>query len=151
MLVCIEFKGRQDPGAREETQVNDMFSAPWLARFGEMWNAEPELSGALGRIGFDATIGYGFKGDNDPRGVLIVKDGMVVAARLYSGELLDWDLRADADTWQSWLTQPPGMVSLGMAYTTSRLQFVVGDYAAIIKDPRMAVPFMKSFSVMARA
>jgi hypothetical protein len=134
----------------EDSQVDEMFSARWLARFGELWNAEPGLADALGRIGFDASIGYGFTGDNDPRGVLVVKNGRVDAARVYGGELLDWDLRADAETWQSWLSQPPGMVGLGIAYTTSRLQFVVGDYAVMIKDPRMAGPFMKSFSVMAR-
>lgn len=130
--------------------MDELFSEPWMARFRTLWNAEPELSGALGRIGFDATIGYGFKGENDPRGVVIVKNGAVVEARDYAGELLDWDLRADHETWQSWLANPPGMISLGMAYTTSKLQFVIGDYAAMIKDPRMAGPFMKSFAVMAR-
>lgn len=130
--------------------MQDLFSDRWLARFGDAWNAEPELSEALGRFGFDAAIGYGFKGEDRPRGVLIVRDGKVVATKPFSGESLDWDMRADANTWESWRDQPPGMVGLGMAYTTSKLQFVVGDYAAMIKDPRMAGPFMKSFAVMAR-
>jgi hypothetical protein len=30
------------------------------------------------------------------------------------------------------------------------MKFKVGDYSAMIKDPRMAGPFIKSFSVMAR-
>jgi hypothetical protein len=30
------------------------------------------------------------------------------------------------------------------------MKFKVGDYSAMIKDPRMADPFIKSFSVMAR-
>ncbi|MFN3868332.1 MAG: hypothetical protein ACK4MF_04625 [Hyphomicrobiaceae bacterium] len=124
-------------------EVKDLFSDRWLARFAEAWNSEPELTDALGRISFDATIGYGFKGEERPRGVVVVRDGRVVAT-------LDWDMRAEPSTWQSWLDEPPGMMSVGMAYTTSKLQFVVGDYAAMIKDPHMAGPFMKSFAVMAR-
>jgi hypothetical protein len=35
-----------------------------------------------------------------------------------------------------------------MAYTTGKMKFAVGDYSAMLKDPRMAGPFIKSFSVM---
>ena len=131
-------------------QVKDLFSDRWLARFAEVWNSEPELTDALGRISFDASIGYGFKGEERPRGVVIVRDGRIVTTKPFTGEPLDWDMRAEPSTWMSWLDEPPGMMGVGMAYTTSKLQFVVGDYAAMIKDPRMAGPFMKSFAVMAR-
>jgi len=40
------------------------------------------------------------------------------------------------------------MAGLGMAYATRKLKFQVGDYGAMIKDPRMAGPFIKSFSAM---
>jgi alpha-beta hydrolase superfamily lysophospholipase len=40
------------------------------------------------------------------------------------------------------------MAGLGMAFTTGKMKFNVGDYFAMIKDPRMAMPFIKSFSVM---
>jgi hypothetical protein len=46
------------------------------------------------------------------------------------------------------IASPPGMMGLGMAFTTGKMKFVVGDYTAMIKDPRMAGPFIKSFSVM---
>ncbi|MGD9785160.1 MAG: hypothetical protein AB7E80_09295 [Hyphomicrobiaceae bacterium] len=128
----------------------ELFSPVWMAGFREAWNREPELIDALGRIGFDALIGYGFRGESGPRGLLKVRNGKVVEARAYKGERLDWDLRADPDTWSDWFRSPPGMISIGMAFTSSRLQFVVGDYAAMIKDPRMAGPFLKSFAVMAR-
>ena len=128
----------------------DLFSPAWMERFREGWNAEPALAGALGKIGFNSIIGYGFRGEQTPRGVLVVDNGVAVRAKAYSGERLDWDLRADPETWASWLEQPPGMVSLGMAYASSRLQFVTGDYVTMIKEPSMAGPFMKSFSVMAR-
>lgn len=127
-----------------------LFSPEWMARFRDAWNAEPALAGALGKIGFDSTIGYGFRGEATPRGILIIENGRATAAKGYDGEALDWDLRADPDTWQEWLAEPPGMVSLGMAYASSRLQFVTGDYVTMIKEPSMAGPFMKSFSVMAR-
>jgi hypothetical protein len=35
-----------------------------------------------------------------------------------------------------------------MAYTRGKLKFEVGDYGAIVKDPRMVGPFIKSFNVM---
>ncbi len=49
------------------------------------------------------------------------------------------------------MSKPPGMMGLGMAFTSRKMKFVVGDYSAMIKDPRMAKPFIKSFSVMGRA
>jgi len=43
------------------------------------------------------------------------------------------------------------MTGLGLAVTTGKLKFNSGDFKAMIKDPRMATPFVKSFSVMGRA
>ena len=128
----------------------DLFSAEWMAGFQNAWNAEPELAGELAKIGFNSNIGYGFKGEDAPRGILVVENGVATGAGAYAGQPLNWDLRADAATWQGWISKPPGMMGLGMAYTSKKLQFAVGDYAAMVKDPRMAGPFMKSFSVMAR-
>ncbi|EDN71774.1 hypothetical protein BGS_0839 [Beggiatoa sp. SS] len=42
------------------------------------------------------------------------------------------------------------MASLGAAYVSGKLKFKTGDYGAMIKDPRMAGPFVKSFTVMGR-
>jgi hypothetical protein len=85
------------------------------------------------------------------RGVLTVENGKAVAGNAYAGEALSWDIRASADQWQKWVKDPPGMMKLGMAFTTGKMKFKVGDYGAMIKDPRMAGPFIKSFSVMGRA
>lgn len=128
----------------------DLFSEEWMTGFQAAWNAEQELAGELAKIGFNSTIGYGFKGEDAPRGILVVENGQATRAGAYAGEPLNWDLRADDATWQGWISKPPGMMGLGMAYTSKKLQFAVGDYAAMIKDPRMAGPFMKSFAVMAR-
>jgi hypothetical protein len=40
------------------------------------------------------------------------------------------------------------MASMGMAVTMGKLKFVKGDFSAMIKDPRMATPFVKSFALM---
>jgi len=129
--------------------VAELFSAEWMAGFREAWNAEPALAGELAKIGFNSTIGYGFKGEPTPRGVLVIENGTATHGGAFDGEEVNWDLRADQGTWEGWIRKPPGMMGLGMAYTSKKLQFAIGDYAAMIKDPRMAGPFMKSFAVMA--
>ncbi|MBF0471067.1 MAG: SCP-2 sterol transfer family protein [Gammaproteobacteria bacterium] len=127
-----------------------MFSDEWMKRFMEEWNKEPDLSDALAKIDFSSTIGYGFDGDAQPTGVLVVEKGKGVAAGAYNGEELNWDLRASADNWEKWAKKGVGMAGLGMAYASRKLKFNVGDYSAMVKDPRMAGPFIKSFSVMSR-
>ena len=42
------------------------------------------------------------------------------------------------------------MTGLGLAVTTGKLKFKVGDFKAMISDPRMAGPFIKSFGAMGR-
>jgi len=129
----------------------DLFSDDWMKSFMEQWNTEPELSDALAEIGFNTTLAYGFDGEEQPRGVLQVENGKAVSAGAYAGEELNWDLRATEEQWRKWVAKPPGMMALGMAYTSRKLKFNLGDYAAMIKDPRMAGPFIKSFAVMGRA
>lgn len=126
----------------------DLFSDEWMKSFMDAWNKEPELSDALAKIDFDSVIGYGFQGDDGPTGVITVEKGKVTAAGAYNGESLSWDIRAKPANWEKWLNKGVGMAGLGMAYTTGKMKFIVGDYMAMVKDPRMAGPFIKSFSVM---
>ncbi|MCU0568739.1 MAG: SCP-2 sterol transfer family protein [Oculatellaceae cyanobacterium Prado106] len=128
----------------------DLFSPEWMQAFGEQWNAEPELIGELAKIHFHSVIGYGFEDAPHPTGVITVQAGKVVAAGAYEGQTLNWDLRADRDHWHQWLTKGLNMMGLSMAYMTRKLQFRTGDYRAMITDPRMAAPFIKSFTVMSR-
>jgi len=128
----------------------ELFSAEWISKFVDEWNNEPELAIELGKIGFSSTIGYGFDGDENSKVVITVQNGQAISGANYNGEELNWDLRASAEHWQKWLTKPPGMMGLGMAYTSRKLKFNKGDYGAIVKDPRMAGPFIKSFAVMGR-
>jgi hypothetical protein len=126
----------------------DLFSDDWMKGYMDAWNNEPELADALAEINFSSVIGYGFQGDDTPAGVMTVENGKVVSAGAYNGETLNWDIRAKPDNWNKWLSKGIGMAGLGMAYTTGKMKFVVGDYSAMLKDPRMAGPFIKSFSVM---
>ncbi len=130
--------------------MTDLFSPEWMQAFGEQWNSESDLADALAKIHFNSVIGYGFEQDSDPLGVLVVQDGHVIAAGKYDGQPLNWDLRADRTQWQQWITKGLNMMGLSMAYMSRKLQFRVGDYTAMIKDPRMAGPFIKSFAVMSR-
>jgi hypothetical protein len=127
-----------------------LFSDDWMVDFGNAWNDEAELGDALAKIGFNSNIGYGFEGAEPPSGVLCVENGYVVKAGSYSGEALNWDLRASPEDWEKWCQKGIGMVALGMAYTTGKLKFKVGDYGAMIKNPAMAGPFIKSFGVMGK-
>jgi hypothetical protein len=125
-----------------------LFSPQWMQSYAQKWNADPELADALAKIDFNATIGYGFKGDDRPQSVLVVENGQAVSAGAYTGQPLNWDLRADLKDWQKWLASGLTMLGLSAAYVSGKLKFVVGDYASMIKDPRMVGPFIKSFTVM---
>lgn len=127
----------------------ELFSEEWMKSYMEEWNKESELSDALARISFNSNIAYGFIEDDKPRGILIIKNGKASEAGLYNGEELNWDLRASKENWEKF-TKGMGMAGLGMAYMGGKLKFKVGDYTAMIKDPRMASPFVKSFTVMGR-
>ncbi|MES9899768.1 MAG: SCP-2 sterol transfer family protein [Sedimenticola sp.] len=129
----------------------ELFSQDWMASFAEQWNADTELTGALAQISFSSVIGYGFEGDDQPSGVLVVENGTAASGGAYNGEALNWDIRCSDAQWKKWIGKPPGMMGLGMAFTSGKMKFKVGDYASMLKDPRMAGPFIKSFSVMGRA
>jgi len=128
----------------------DLFSSEFMAGFRDGWNNEPELADVLAKIDFNSTIGYGFDDEHDPKGVLIIENGKAVKGETYTGQKLNWDLRASQDQWGKWIAKPPGMVGLGLAYTSRKIKFKVGDYGAMVKEPRMAGPFIKSFAVMGR-
>ena len=130
--------------------MSELFSNDWMAGFAAEWNGDPALAGALAEIGFASTIAYGMKGDPAPKGVLVVAEGKVTRAGAYAGEPVNWDIRCTPEHWAKWMGKPPTMMDLGVAYTTGKMKFDVGDYAAMIKDPRMAGPFIKSFAAMSR-
>ena len=125
-----------------------LFSDDWMVDFGNAWNDEKDLGDALAKIGFNSTIGYGYDGEEKPRGYIKVENGYVTSAGAYAGEALNWDLRASPDDWEKWCKSGIGMMALGLAYSTGKLKFKTGDYGAMVKNPAMAGPFIKSFAVM---
>jgi hypothetical protein len=135
---------------KQRRVMMELFSDEWMKKYMDEWNNESALSDELEKIGFNSTIAYGFDGEDQPRGIISIENGKAVSAGAYQGEETNWDLRARLDTWKSWMEKEMGMMGLGAAYTTRKLKFISGDYKAMIKDPRMAGPFIKSFSVMGR-
>ena len=128
----------------------DLFDADWMATYMTEWNNESDVADALAKIDFNSVIGYGFDGDDTPIGIITIENGIAVSAGAYDGEELSWDLRASRASWEKWIKKGIGMMGLGMAYTSRKLKFQVGDYSAMLKDPRMAKPFIKTFTVMGR-
>lgn len=128
----------------------DIFAEEWMKKFMDEWNNEPELVNELSNIDFNSTIAYGFDNEDTPRGVLTIEKGKAVSGAGYEKQELNWDIRASKEHWQKWINKPPGMMGLGIAYTSRNMKFNKGDYTAMIKDPRMAGPFIKSFAVMGR-
>lgn len=128
----------------------ELFSDQWMKKYMTEWNNESSLSDELEKIGFNSIIAYGFDGEEHPRGIISIVNGKVASAGAYNGEEAHWDLRAMPVNWESWMGKEMGMMGLGAAYTTRKLKFASGDYKTMIKNPRMAGPFIKSFSVMGR-
>lgn len=127
-----------------------LFDDTWMKGLQTQWNAEPGLYDALAKINFNSVIGYGFKGEDQCIGFVEIENGQCTDAGAYDGRVLNWDLRADQSNWEKWLKKELGMTGLGLAYATGKLKFAVGDYKAMISDPRMAGPFIKSFAAMGR-
>ncbi|WP_010476061.1 hypothetical protein [Acaryochloris sp. CCMEE 5410] len=81
---------------------------------------------------------------------MTIENGRAIAAGSYTDQTLNWDLRANPADWQKWQAKGLNMIGLSMVYMSGKLKFEVGDYASMIKDPRMVGPFLKSFAVMGR-
>lgn len=126
----------------------ELFSSDWMNELKDNWNAEPDVKDKLAAIGFNSIITCGFKDEDQPRGVFVVENGECVRAGDYDGETPDWDMRANRKDWMKWVEKGIGLTGMGMAYTTGKLKFKSGDYGAMIKNPAMAGPFVKSFGLM---
>ena len=130
--------------------MSDLFDDAWMKSFQEIWNNDPDLKDALAEISFNSVIGYGFPGDDQATGFIDVQNGEIVDAGTYDGRDLSWDIRADKKNWDKWVSNGIGMAGLGSAFTFGKLKFKVGDFKAMLKDPRMAGPFIKSFGAMGK-
>ncbi|VAW66249.1 hypothetical protein MNBD_GAMMA11-570 [hydrothermal vent metagenome] len=128
----------------------NLFGNDWMSKYKDEWNKDPYLAKKLNEIKFTSTIGYGFPDEPRPRACIVIKNGYVVEAGNYTGQPLNWDLRAKQTHWEEWINREVSSTGLGLAWSTGKLKFIKGDYKEMIKSPAMSSPFIKSFSAMSR-
>lgn len=129
----------------------DLFSPEWAVKYKDIWNSAEGIAAELKRSGFSSIVAFGMQDEEQPRCVLTVSDGQVMTIGPHKGESINWDLRATPDYWEHLLEKPPGLMKLGLAYTSRKLKFRKGDYAAMVKDPTLSTAFVKSFALMSKA
>lgn len=129
----------------------ELFSSEWAQKYQQVWNGAGGIADELRKIGFSSVVAFGLDGEDQPRCVLTISEGQIVSAGPPKGEAINWDLRADRDEWDKLLAKPPGLMKLGLAYTSRKLKFKKGDYAAMIKDPSLSSAFVKCFALMSKA
>jgi len=125
-----------------------IFSDTWMQAFAKLWNADKEMIEKLSEANFTAVIGFGFTRDDMPVGIVEVKDGAIIYAGDFKSQTIDWDIRANMDAWEEWLTKGFGFNKLGVAVSSGKLQFLAGDYRQMIRNPNMAGPFLRHFELM---
>ena len=129
----------------------ELFSTDWAQKYKEIWNSNEGIAEDLGRSGFNSVVAFGMDGESEPRVVLTISNGQIMSAGIHNGEDLKWDLRASAEEWDALVAKPPGLMKLGLAYTSRKLKFNKGDYAVMIKDPSLSAAFVKCFALMGKA
>jgi len=130
--------------------MSELFGETWMQAFALLWNTDPEITNALYEQRFNANIGYGLTEARHPIGVLIIVQGKVKSAGLYQGEPLDWDVRASIEDWENWLNKGLGLARLGMMLVHKKLQFQTGDARQILRTPRLATAFLRTFDLMSQ-
>ena len=128
----------------------DLFSNEWSQAFKDAWNADDEITTSLQRAGFNSVVAFGLVESEAPAFTMTIQDGMVSSINTAALDDVKWDIRATNDDWLSLIVKPPGLMKLGIAYTSRKLRFTKGDYATMIKDPSLAGAFVKSFALMGK-
>ncbi len=129
----------------------ELFSTDWAQKYKDIWNSNEGIAEDLGRSGFSSVVAFGIEEEVEPRVVLTISNGQIMSAGMHNGEELNWDLRATPKEWDVLVAKPPGLMRLGLAYTSRKLKFRKGDYAVMIKDPVLSTAFVKCFALMAKA
>lgn len=129
-----------------------LFSDDWLDALQSEWNRDDALISVLENANFSALIAFGLLEEQTARVCITVSEGRIVSVVNGAAvqQAVDWDLRASEQLWQEWRQTPPGLLALGMAYSTQQLKILAGDYVSMLKDPLMADSFVKSFEIMSR-
>ena len=128
----------------------DLFSNEWAQAFMDAWNTDEDITASLQRTGFNSVVAFGVPDAAEPSFVMTIKNGLVSSVNTASANDIKWDIRATRDDWLSLIVKPPGLMKLGIAYTSRKLRFTRGDYVTMIKDPSLAGAFVKSFALMGK-
>ena len=128
--------------------MSELFSAGWMVGLKDKWNGSEQVYAPLKKAEFSARIGYGFKGQPQAIGMLVIENGVVTKAGEVEGAPLDWDLRATPENWHSWIESGFGLTKLGPAIATNALEFAKGNYRQMIKNPSLSQPFLHHFQLM---
>ncbi len=128
----------------------ELFSNEWAQAFKDAWNADDEITASLQRVGFNSVVAFGLPDDTVPAFRMTITNGLVSSINTAEVDDIKWDIRATTENWLSLIVKPPGLMKLGIAYTSRKLRFTKGDYATMIKDPSLAGAFVKSFALMGK-
>ncbi len=113
------------------------------------WNSDAKMTKNLEKADFYAYIGYGFTGEENPRGFIYVDGGKVVTEGVWGGEELNWDIRASRESWKKWFKEGFGLLRLGKAVTSGEMKFEKGDYRQMVSNVKLSVPFLRHLELMA--
>lgn len=127
---------------------SELFSNEWMVKLAKLWNSDPKMTSNLEKVNFTSYIGYGFIGEENPRGFIYVDGGKVILEGKWGGEELNWDLRASKDSWKKWLNEGFGLLRLGKAVTSGELKFEKGDYRQMVANIKLSVPFLRHLELM---
>ena len=129
--------------------MNDFLSTNWIQELASAWNNEPTIVDSLAKAHFTAKVGYGIIGEKKARCYIQIENGIIINSNAYTNQILEWDLRASTNNWRKWLEEDGfGLSNMGPAVALGRLKFVEGDYRSMIKNPKLAVPFLQHFDLM---
>ncbi len=128
----------------------ELFSDDWAKAYMDCWNSDESIVKTLEQANFNSVVGFGFMDADEPAFVMTIERGKVVSVRATAATELNWDIRATRENWLSLIVKPPGLMKLGIAYTSRKLRFLKGDYATMIRDPSLANAFVKSFALMGK-
>ncbi|MDH5711452.1 MAG: SCP-2 sterol transfer family protein [Gammaproteobacteria bacterium] len=130
--------------------MSELFSEDWGKAYMEAWNNDGEITSTLRQADFCSVVAFGFQEEEDPRFVMRIENGLIQSLDKQPVDSIKWDIRASKENWLSLIAKPPGLMKLGMAYTSRKMRFNKGDYATMIKDPNLAGAFVKSFGLMSK-
>lgn len=129
----------------------ELFSDEWSKAYKDAWNSDDDIVITLRDAGFSSVVAFGFPEDEDnPSFVMTINNGVMSSLEKKQEKEIEWDIRATKDDWLSLIEKPPGLMKLGIAYTSRQIRFKKGDYASMIKDPSLAGAFVRSFVLMSR-